>query len=316
MRSAAIGRLIATVVTAAIVLGAMAAPAAARLVFVGPARPLKLPSLAAALVQPGDIVRIDAGTYIDCAVWRTPGITIQGTGREVVLTGRVCLGQAIFLIEANDVTIQGLTFRDATSDGHNAAGIKMVGNNLTVRNSRFEHNENGILAGGSSASKVRISDSVFIGNGACINACAHGVYAGEAIGLLEIERCVFLDTRTAHHIKSRALQTVVRDSRIEDGESGTSSYLIETPQGGDLLVQNNSMQKGPNSSNPVAAIAIAAGGARNPTAKLVIRDNRFRNDAAAQTIFVRNETQTPAELIDNQVDGPVRMLEGPGSITP
>jgi hypothetical protein len=290
--------------------------AVARVLLVGPGRTLKLPSQAAAAVQPGDVVRIDPGTYNDCAVWRASGVTIQAAGRNVVMAGPACLNQAIFMVYANDVTVQGLMFRDATVYGHNAAGIKTVGENLTVVNSRFEHNENGILAGGPASSTVRITDSTFIGNGACILACAHGVYAGAPIRLLDIERCVFLDTRTAHHIKSRALQTIVRDNRIEDGPSGTSSYLIETPQGGDLLVQHNILEKGLNTSNRGVAISIGIEGVTNPTTSLVIRDNRFRNDVPQQTIFVRNSSATPAELAGNVVSGDIRMLEGPGSVTP
>src|SRR5689334_14298964 len=102
------GPCLIAAVMALTALIALAAPAAARVLLVGPARPLKLPSQAAALVQPGDLVRIDSGIYIDCSVWRTPGVTIQGVGREVLLTGRICQGQAIFLIEANDITVQGL----------------------------------------------------------------------------------------------------------------------------------------------------------------------------------------------------------------
>ena len=70
------------------------------------------------------------------------------------------------------------------------------------------------------------------------------MYAGAPIFLLDIEHCVFLDTKIAHHIKSRARNTVVRDSRIEDGESGTSSYLIDVPNGGNVLIQGNQMEKG------------------------------------------------------------------------
>jgi hypothetical protein len=87
-----------------------------------------------------------------------------------------------------------------------------------VERSRFLRNENGILAGGSPDSVVRITDSEFIGNGACIDACAHSVYAGAPIYLLDIRRCVFLDTKVAHHIKSRARNTVVRDSRSRTGQ--------------------------------------------------------------------------------------------------
>ncbi|MBS0642863.1 MAG: hypothetical protein U1E70_11560 [Acetobacteraceae bacterium] len=294
----------------------LAVPAMAKTLLVGPARVLKTPSQAAAIAQPGDVVRIENGLYADCAVWTPNNLTIQGVGRNVILTDRTCLNQGIFVVFGSNVTIQGLTFRNASVPGRNGAGIKMNGDNLTVLNSRFENNENGILAGGTARSTLRIADSSFIGNGACIEACAHAVYAGAPIGLLLVERCVFLDTRTAHHIKSRALNTIVRDTRIEDGESGTSSYLIEAAQGGGLLVQNNDLQKGPNSDNPGTAIAIGASPTRNPTQALVIRDNRFRSDVRQPTVFVRNYTDTPVQLIDNNVVGTVQMLEGPGTVTP
>lgn len=292
-------------------------PAAAqRVLQVGPSRALTRPSEAARIAQPGDVIRIDAGTYTDCAVWSASNITIQGLGRGAVITGRTCLEQGLFVILGNNVTVKGMTFRDATVYGFNAAGIKFLGDNLTVQNSRFEHNENGILTGGSPDSIVRVKDSTFVGNGACIMACAHGLYIGSPIKRLEVEHCVFLDTRTAHHIKSRAHDTIVRDSRIEDGASGTSSYLIETPVGGDLLIERNILQKGPNSENPQVAISIGIEGVKNPTTTLIVRDNRFRNDAREQTIFVRNATQTPARLSNNTVTGDVRMLEGPGTVSP
>jgi len=291
-------------------------PAAARVLQVGPARQLKLPSEAGLLARPGDVVQIDPGTYVDCAVWRGSNLTIQGAGRGVVVAGKTCLEQGIFVIAGSNVTVQNITFRDAVVPDHNGAGIKMLGDNLTVRDSRFEHNENGILTGGTPASSIRISNSTFIGNGACIEACAHGVYAGAPIKLLDVEHCVFFDTRTGHHIKSRAHETIVRDSRIEDGPSGTASYLIETPVGGDLLVRHNVLEKGPNTGNRSAAISIGVESSANPTNSLVVQDNIFRNDAPRQTIFVRNSTATPASLIDNQVSGDVRMLQGPGSVSP
>jgi hypothetical protein len=297
-------------------LAAAASPVAAKVIPVGPTRTFKLPHQAAAVAVTGDIVRIDPGVYADCAVWRTSGLVIEAAGPGVVLSGKTCLGQGIFVVFGNAVTVQGITFAEATVPGRNGAGIKMLGDDLTVRNSRFLHNENGILTGGSADSTVRVLDSEFIGNGACVFACAHALYAGAPIQLLDVERCVFLDTRTTHHIKSRALSTIVRDSRIEDGATGTSSYLIETPQGGDLLVERNVLEKGPNSSNPATAIAIGLEGVRNPTASLQVRDNQFRDDSATPTVFVRNESGVAAQVSGNMVSGPVTMLEGPGVVVP
>lgn len=55
-----------------------AGQSAGRILHVGPSRKLKRPSDAAAIVRRGDTVRIDAGTYADCAIWRTPDITLSG----------------------------------------------------------------------------------------------------------------------------------------------------------------------------------------------------------------------------------------------
>jgi hypothetical protein len=297
------------------VIWLFALPATSRVLEVGPKHLLKQPSEAAAVSDSGDVVRIDPGSYADCAIWTPSRLLIEGTGAGVVLAGKTCAGKGIFVIEGDDVTVRGITFADAKVDDHNGAGIRASGRNLTVERSRFLRNENGILAGGPPDSVLRITDSSFIGNGACITACAHGVYAGAPIGLLDIERCVFRDTRTAHHIKSRARSTIVRDSRIEDGRDGTSSYLIETPNGGNLLVQHDVLQKGARSSNRGVAISIGTEALSNPIETLVIRDNQFRNELADGTIFVRNYTAVPVELSGNTISGNVRLLEGPGGVS-
>ena len=41
----------------------------------------------------------------------------------------------------------------------------------------------------------------------------------------------FSDTHEGHHIKSRALRTVLRGNDISDGPTGNSSYLVDVPNG-------------------------------------------------------------------------------------
>ena len=210
-----------------------------------------------------------------------------------MIAGKTCAGKGIFITLGADITISGITFADASVIWHNGAGIRAAGDNLTVEHSRFLHNENGILAGGGPDSVLRITDSEFIGNGACIALCAHGVYAGAPIALLDIEHSVFRDTKVGHHIKSRARNTIVRDSRIEDGPDGTASYLIDIPNGGNVLIQGNTMEKGAHSENPATAIAIGEEGVKNPTTALIVRDNVFHGDGPVRTAFVRNTTVHP-----------------------
>ena len=280
----------------------------ARELSVGPGQRLKTPSAAAAVAAEGDTVKIAPGTYVDCAIWTAPRLTIEGTGPGVVLSGKTCAEKAIFVIEGNDVTVRGITFANATVKWHNGAGIRAAGDNLTVEHSRFVNNENGILAGGGRRSVLLVRNSEFIGNGACTGACAHGIYAGGPIARLNVEDCIFRDTKIAHHIKSRAQSTIVRNSHIEDGPNGTSSYLIDIPDGGDVLIQGNTMEKGPGTSNPSAAVSIGIESVKNQTSRIAVLDNVFRNDAPQRTIFVRNSTAAPVTMERNAIAGDVEPL--------
>src|SRR6476659_4979880 len=78
----------------------------ARVLEVGPTRTLHAPSDAAAIAQSSDIVRIDAGDYRDCAVWRADGLVIEAVGGPVRLDGAACPWPAIWQILGNRVTVR------------------------------------------------------------------------------------------------------------------------------------------------------------------------------------------------------------------
>jgi hypothetical protein len=285
---------------------------------VGPAERFTRPSEAAANAREGDTVLIAPGQYTDCAIWRTPGVTIAAApGGPVVISGPICGGKALFVIAAPRITITGLTFRGAGSPEGNGAGIRAEGGDLTIRRSRFEGNENGILAASTPAATMLIEDSVFIGNGALLpgHACAHGIYVN-ALARLTIRRSRFEGTRVCHHVKSRAARTEVLDSQILDTPEGNASYLIDVPNGGDLLVRGNTLRKGPRSGNWGTTIAIGLEGVTLPTNSLRVEGNRFENLLAGSTVFVRNRSATPAELVGNTLSGTVVPLEGPGAVEP
>ena len=197
----------------------------------------------------------------------------------------------------------------------NGAGIRAEGWNLTVEKSRFIDNENGILANPKSGSTIRIVDSEFRGNGKCAPQCAHGIYVG-AIDRLQVEHSRFVDQHVGHHIKSRARHTVLIDNDIADGPEGNSSYLVDVPNGGDLLMQGNRLQKGSLSENSDTAVAIGFEGVKHPTQDLVIRGNDFTSDLPNLTSFVHNRTTTPALLSGNHLHSQVTPLIGPGTVSP
>jgi hypothetical protein len=293
----------------------VALPGWAETLRVGPAERFRTPSEAAGQARAGDRILITPGRYVDCATWRAPDLTIEAApGGPVEITGPVCGDKALFVVAAPRLTIIGLTFLGARAPSGNGAGIRAEGGDLRIVRTTFRDNENGILTrwDGHEAELV-IEDSLFVGNGALINLCAHGIYVGDW-RLVSIRRTRFEATRICHHVKSRARRTEVIDSWILDAPPGRASYLVDIPNGGDLLLRNTVLRKGPEVGNPTAAVVIGAEGVRNPTTSLVIRDNWFENLQTLATVFVRNLSTTPAMLEGNRLSGQVTPLEGPGEL--
>jgi hypothetical protein len=305
-----------TTASLAIALGlltAIALPNAscAAVLKVGANQTYKAPSAAAAVAKNGDTIEIDPGQYFDCAVWRADDLVIEGVGPGVVITDKTCMGKALFVIEGNNTTVRHLTLTRARVPDMNGAGIRLDHGNLTVEDVKFINNQSGIL-GGVSGTTVVIRNSDFEKNGICAQACAHAVYVNE-ITLLHIENSRFYNTIQGHSIKSRALKTEIISCDISDGPDGTSSYLIDIPNGGALVVNDNTLQKGPKSENYGTAIAIGEEGVTHQTQEILITNNKFINDSGHETTFVWNVTATAAILKSNDFTGSVNPLKGDGS---
>ncbi len=288
--------------------------ASARTLTVGLNSQLRSPSAAAVMVKNGDTVLIEPGEYTDCAVWNANNLVIEGKG-DVVIRDRVCEDKAIFVTNGANITVRNITFAHARSSGKNGAGIRAMGENLTVEGSRFRDNENGILSGPSPRSRIVIRNSVFTGNGKCDPECAHGIYIG-AIDSLGVAGCTFLQQNEGHHIKSRALHTEIVGNTIKDGPVGTASFAVDVPDGGSLILRRNVIEKGPRAENHIAAVSIGEESQRNATSELIIERNTFINDFNGPTTFVRNGTSVSARLIGNTLTGAVTALSGRGTVEP
>ena len=289
--------------------------ASAKTLEVGIGKPFARPSEAIGRAADGDVVRIDPGVYSDCAIVTANAVTIEGTGPDAsaVMTDKVCAGKAILITNGNDITIRNITLQRAHVAERNGAGIRAQGGNLTIDHVRFINNENGILAGDLPGAAMLIRNSVFEGNGTCAKACAHGIYVGR-LASLTVENSRFFETNEGHHIKSRARRLVVIGSDFADGAEGRSSYAIEAPNGGAMLVRGNRIQKGPKSENRSGAVVIGLGGVTQPTPEIVVEDNIFTVDGGYPAFLVVNRTTTAAMLKANVLHGTARALEGEGVV--
>jgi hypothetical protein len=288
----------------------------ARVLEVGEGRAFGGVAAAAAALRDGDTMRIFPGRYDGCAVLRADGLTVEGAGdaASVVLAGGICQGKAILVAAGRGLTLRRLTLAEARVPAGNGAGLRAEGGGtVSVDEVRFIDDQNGILTAAVPDMVLIVRDSVFEHDGACVQACAHGIYAGH-IARLSVSGSVFRDTQDGHAIKSRAARTEIAGCDIADGPEGTGSYLVEAPNGGIVQIQGNRLEKGARAGNR-AAIAIGTEGAVQPGPAPRIEGNVFRNTSTRQMVFVRNDGAQPVAMRANTLTGgPIIPLTGTGTI--
>src|SRR3954447_16934479 len=214
---------------------------------VGVGQQYKTLASAIAASHDGDVLQVKAGTYTNDFAEITHKITIEGVGGMVnlVASGQIPNGKAI-LITDTDVTLDHIAFSGATVRDGNGAGIRYQGGNLTIKNSYFHNNQNGILGAAAANGTISIKTSEFGHNGSGTGQ-THNIYIG-AIKDLTVDSSYFHDAVVGHEIKSRAASTTITNSRIVDGRTGTASYSIDLPNGGKTIA-NNTIEQGPASQN-------------------------------------------------------------------
>ena len=293
-------------------------PAAAATLTVGSTATYKTIQAAVNAAASGDTIDINPG-YYSCATVSKSNLTLVGVGAsQPVISGKVCGDKALLVVSGTNTTIKNLQFTSAKSSSGNGAGIRMQGTNLTVLNSAFYANQDGVLSDYNTKSTITVQNSIFGKNGTCINpaGCGHGIYAGH-IGTLDVENSTFANTQAGHDIKSRANNTVVIGNKIQDTPTGTSSYLVDVPNGGAVTITGNYLEKGPKSSNSTAAIAMGEEGNLNPAGPLLIANNTFQNDDPKTQEFIWNKTGNANLTVSGNVllGDTTKVLNGPGAVS-
>ena len=269
----------------------------------------------------GDLILVQAGTYVNDFADVTAQVTIAGAGGMVnlVATEAPPNEKGIFVVDASctieNVSFQGAAISDA--DGGNGAGIRDQGGNLVLNNDSFIGNQNGILAAavdGLAQNTVTITNSTFDNNGQSSGPNAgytHNAYISTGISSLVAEHDIFEEANVGHELKSRAASNLISDNVIYDGPTGTASYSIDLPDGGADTVSGNVIEKGPNAEN---AAMIHFGGEGIPYAgsALDVTGNTFVNDLGPQAIGVLNQTTLNVNITGNQFDNVVAANIGSG----
>ena len=278
--------------------------ASAETLYVGATEKYKSIGEVKSVLEDGDIIEIVPGVYRDCAIIYEDNITVRPKGwpkqkEKVRFQDVSCEEKAIFVIAGDNALIEGIEFVNSRVPDKNGAGIRLEGKNLTVNDSYFLNNEMGLLASSNRESEIVISRSVFEQNGKEPPRWGHGIYDDGAKTLRVIDS-LFIKQKTGHHIKSRAYYTEVVGTEVSDGMDGNASYAIDISSGGSVLIENNTIQKGPLSDNTTTAICIACEGGRNESKSIIVRNNQFTNNTSKKVVLLRNLTSTK-EVLENNV---------------
>lgn len=269
---------------------------------VGTGNGFEFSTLASAIAasQDGDVIQVQAGTYTNDFAAITTSITIEGVGGLVNLVATVPpLDQKGILIIGQDgtpgpnVTIDNVSFSGAAiSDdlGGNGAGIRYQSGNLTLNNTYFFDNQEGLLADADPNGTITINNSEFNNNGNAnppSSGVEHNLYVG-AIQQLTIDNSYFINPIVGHDIKSRAANTTIENSRIVD-PNGTGSYEIDLPNGGNAVITNNVIEKAAGSQDNPYFIAYGEEGNLYPSSSLSVTGNTLINDFGSGANLLLND---------------------------
>ncbi|MGH7042346.1 MAG: hypothetical protein ACREFY_09455 [Acetobacteraceae bacterium] len=265
-------------------------------------------SLSAAITgsAANDVIALSAGSYVENFPDITHSLTIYSVGGLAQLTTPQPIplnGRAILYVPPDlnvSLSVVGLEISGAVDPvtNNNGAGILFeIGNgNLTVSNSWFHNNQEGILVGAANAystagTMVTINHSEFDNNGIAPgqpgSGFTHNLYVG-AVAQLTVTNSYFHDAIGGHEIKSRAYVNVITNNRIQD-QAGPASYSIDLANGGADIVSGNVIEKGSNAQN---RYAVHFGGEGTyPDSSLTLTDNVFIGDRPGGTTALFNQSQ-------------------------
>jgi hypothetical protein len=233
---------------------------------------------------------IAAGTHRDCAVQSAGRITfVAAQAGQAIMDGVACEGKAALVLRGAGARVDGLVFQNMRVPDGNGSGIRLERSDLTVTNSLFRNSEEGILTHDDAAATLTIDRSTFSRLGRCDRglSCAHSIYTG-IYGRVVVTRTRFEKGSGGHYFKSRAIMVDVSDNSFDDSQGRGTNYMIDLPSGSVGRIIRNLFVQGRDKENYSALIAVAAEERKNPSAGLVIADNRaaLPVDIGRRSVFV------------------------------
>lgn len=270
---------------------------------VGPGRQFATLQAASAAATDGSVIEIDAGTYDDdVTVWRQDNVVIRGVGGRAHIRGTRVIafvsgddsnnGMGLMVTRGDSIRVENMEFSLARVVDGNGAGIRVLSRDLTVCNSRFHENENGMLGGGGA---LVVEYSEFDNNGPTGLGFDHNNIYVDAGELFIFRHNYSHRVEIGNLLRTRARENHILYNRLMDETTGNSFYNIDVPEGGLTFIIGNLLQQGPDIADGMM-VNYASERLRGGTHELYLVNNTFVNDAGSGG-FVQFGDDDDAELV-------------------
>lgn len=269
---------------------------------VGPSHTHTTINAAANAIGNNTIVEIDAGTYVDdISRWTRNNVVIRGVGGRAHLRADNIIpnnvnGKGIWVTQGSNIRVENIEFSGSRVPDENGAGIRAEGNNLSICNSYFHNNENGIL--GEAYGIMLIEFSEFNYNGLGEYGRTHNLYITSG-NTLVFRYNYSHHAYIGHNLKTRAAENYIFYNRIMDEATGNSSYAVDIPNGGLSYLVGNLLQQGPNTDNSAMVSYGVEGYSTGRIRNLYAINNTMVNDYNGGRFFSIQSGATTLKMVNN-----------------
>lgn len=223
--------------------------------YVGPNQSYTAPSALVDLVSDGDTILIEVDEYLrDTATWEQNNLVIEGlksNGNIPVLDAdsTAARDRAIWIFTGNNIKIRNIQFENCRSQmSENGAGILFEGQDLQVDSCVFLNNQRHIIVNSNIDSDIQVSHCEFAQNQSPPNRVNHLITVGK-VKHFTLRFSYLHHADIGHYVASSAAKTDVLYNQIADEATGSSSYLLYFPIGGEAYVVGNVLMQGPETAN-------------------------------------------------------------------
>ncbi len=278
-------------------------------------------------------VQVMPGTYTNDFPNVTRPMTIEVnpaySGRPVVLSATKNLpNKKGIILTVASLTVNGLTFTGAkitNGNGGNGAGIRDQNTGvaaLTILNSTFTGNQEGILTGNDANETITVVNSKFVNNGNPSETYfQHALYVNKA-GSLTVSNSLFCGQLIGHDIKSRAAVTMVENNQLFDGaanaalgcNAGSTSFAVDAPNGGAVTVSANQIVQGAASQN-YKMVDYGEEGLAYSDNNFLVSNNSFTSIGTPSATAIYDPNCIPVQLQNNTFTGISTIVSPAGCIS-